>query len=82
MENIGSYLDRFKKFKNPREDKLTIARIVKELTTFDVMPEEINIRKGTVMFRTNPYLRTAIYSKKDALLDELKKAGLHVTTIV
>ena len=81
MKDISSYLEKFKKFKNPKDDKETIVRVVKEVTGFEVRVEEINFQKGVVMFKINPYLRTAINNKKGFILDELKKAGLAVTTI-
>jgi exoribonuclease II len=73
MDNISAYLEKFKKLKNPRDAKENIARVIKEVTGFDIAISEFRLQKAVLFLNTNPYLRTEIYSKKAFILDEIKK---------
>jgi len=73
MDNISSYLEKFRKFKNPRDEKENIAHTIKTITGFAISIDEFKVQKGILFLKTNPYLRNEIYSKKNFILDEIKK---------
>jgi len=73
MESISQFLEKFKKIKNPLEQKQAVARIMTEITTFEVSVEDFVIKSGTIFLQTNAYLRNEVYQKKHLILAKLKE---------
>ncbi len=73
MESISTFLERFKKIKSPLEKKVAIARIISEVTAFEVTPDDLTIKGSIVFLKANPYLRNEVYQKKSLILEQLKE---------
>ena len=79
--NIKSLLAKYKNLKDPKEEKAKIAKIISEILGKEILGSQITITKNVLKIKTNNYLKTEIFMKKEKILEELKKNNFHTKEI-
>jgi hypothetical protein len=75
MQNLSSLLERFKNFKNPKDERIRLAEVVSRCLGFGVLHDSINLQKDILYLKVEGYLKTEIYIKKEMILESIKKEG-------
>lgn len=80
MENIESFLKRFKKIVSSNEDsQKVIIGVIKNLLGVDLKEENFDIKNGVLYIRAKPIIKNEIYFHKEKILKTLQEKGvLHV----
>ena len=81
MKNLSSLLEKFKNIKNPKEDKIKIATIVSKEISKEITEDKISITKNILSIKTDNYLKTEIFLKKEKILEELKVNNFFIKDI-
>ena len=72
MRQISDLLEKFKKFKNPKDNLRTISKIIEETTGVTLEPETIAVRNKKIILAIIPLEKTEILFRKDVILDKIK----------
>jgi len=82
MKNIGDFLAKFKKLAaNSAHERETIARAIKNATSFDI-PEDSFKKSGSVLYiNIHPTIKSEIFLRKETILAALKKEGISISNI-
>lgn len=75
MQNLSSLLERFKGFKNPKEERTRLAEVVSKCVGFDIFHDSINLQKDILYLKVEGYLKTEVHIKKEMILETIKKEG-------
>ena len=73
MFNISSYLEKFKKLKDPKRDIQEISFIFSSILGFDISDSDIKLQNNIVFFIGDSSLKTEIFIRKEDILDVLKE---------
>jgi len=60
MKQIGDFLEKFKKFKNPKDNLRTIATIIEATSGITIDPNVIVVRNKKIILTLNPLEKTEI----------------------
>ena len=72
MQNINSFLEKFKKLlRYNKEIKETIKGVIKEKIGVELDDKDIKIQNKVLYIKTTPYIKNEIYIKKDLILEKL-----------
>jgi len=74
MKNINDLLGDFKNLKDPKDDKVIIQKILKEVGGLDIPLEKIKFAERTLKLNVSGPERTSLFMKQQRLLEEFKKA--------
>jgi len=72
MKKIGDLLEKFKKFKNPKDNLRTISKIIEGISGVTIEPEKIVVRNKKIFLTLNPFEKTEILLRKNVILDKIK----------
>jgi hypothetical protein len=81
MEDISSYLKKFKRIISSNEEEIKIvSEEVYKIINFSISPKEISIKRNVVFFQTKPTIKNQIFIHKEEILESLREAGLNGVT--
>ncbi len=72
MRKIGDLLEKFKKFKNPKDNLRTISKIIEETTGIILEPEAVAVRNRKIILVIVPIEKNEVLFRKDVILDKIK----------
>ena len=78
MFNVSSFLDKFKKIKDPREDLLSIVFILNESLGIDISPSNVTFRGNIVSVKENGALKSALYLHKEKIMRNFREKIPHL----
>ncbi len=74
MENISSFLQRFKKLLSSQGARKQISiESIKKIFGVDIDPEKIKIQNDILYISASPLFKNTLFLKKRELLDEINK---------
>lgn len=74
MNNLGDYLDKFKKiFSSSKFQKDAVLSIIKNVGKIELKPEDIDIKDFKVILKTSPAVKNAVFMYKQKILIALKE---------
>ncbi len=74
MENISSFLEKFKKFLSSSVSvKQSVVEVLKDVLGVDVDTKSINIKNSFVFIKCSPALKNAIFLKKKLIIDGINQ---------
>lgn len=79
--NIQSLLEKYKNLKNPRDEKIKIAKILSETLGFEITDSQIEIKKETLSVNVSSYIKTEIFMKKEQILSALNSNNFSIKEI-
>jgi hypothetical protein len=74
MFNLSSYLEKFKKLKDPKEDKIIICRIMSETAGVEVGENEIKIQNGTLFIQGSLLSKNRVFLQKEELIKKINES--------
>lgn len=81
LKNLSSLLEKFKNIKNPKEDRINIAKIICDSSGIKINESQISVTKNILSIKTNNYIKTEIFLKKEKILEELTKNKFYIKDI-
>jgi len=81
INHLAALLTRFKGLKDPKEDRQRIAEIVSKELGVDITEDQISLNKTTLTIKSDNYLKTEIFMRKDNILKALTEAKFLITEI-
>lgn len=79
--NIQAFLEKYKRFKNPKEEREKIADIISKELGVEIKENQISVTKNTLSIKTNNYIKTEIFLKKDKILKTLNENKFYIKDI-
>ncbi len=73
MQNLSNFLNKFRKLKNPIEERVLIAKIVSDILGVSVSDEFVLVKNSTLYIKQVGKIKSEIFMKKNLILEELKK---------
>ena len=74
MFDIGSYLEKFKKFSQSREFlRNSVSESIKEVCGIDIDSKNIEVKNFTAKIKERPIIKSEIFLKKEKILELLKE---------
>ncbi len=75
MNNLTTFLEKFKKFAPPDDAVRTqFIVLVKEIADLDIEKSEVKVRNGTIFVVADPAAKSELYMHKKNLLGALEDA--------
>jgi hypothetical protein len=71
--SLQSLLEKYKHLKNPKDEKIKIAKIVSYILGIEITNDQVEIKKDILNLKIDNYLKTEIFMKKDKILNTLKE---------
>ncbi len=68
MFNVSSFLEKFKKIKDPKEDLLSIVAVLNESLSVVILPENVSYRGCIVSVKASGALKSALYLNKEKIM--------------
>lgn len=81
IKNLGSFLERFRNIKDPKEDRQRIAGILTRELGFQVTEDEVSLKNNVLTMTVDNYIKAEIFMRKESLLEALKKESFIVIEI-
>lgn len=69
--NLSSLLERFKKLKDPRENKILISNIISEGVGVKIEEKDISIQKNVLYISGSSLLKNRIFLKKAHIIEKI-----------
>jgi hypothetical protein len=73
MKNIGDFLSRFKIIRSPKQNREEVVRIIQGVLKIDITESDIEIKNKIVFIQCHPAIKTAIFLKKEVILEQIKE---------
>lgn len=83
MHNISSFLERFKKLRDPKQEREEIAKLISKCIDAEVLPASIEIKGDCLQIKMRGGMKTLVFIKKEEIAKALKEnfPKLHITKI-
>ncbi len=72
MDLISSFLDKFKKFEDPKKARGQIAKIISAELGEEISESAVTIKNKAIFLNINPMLKSQIFIKKEKILSAIK----------
>ncbi len=73
MKNIGDFLSRFKIIRSPKQNREEVVHIIQGVLKLDITESDIQIKNKMVFIQCHPAIKTAIFLKKQVILEQIKE---------
>ncbi len=73
MKNIGDFLSRFKIIRSPKQNREEVVRMIQGVLKIDITESDIEIKNKIVFIQCHPAIKTAIFLKKQVILEQIKE---------
>ena len=82
MENISSFLQRFKKLLSSHGAvRQIVAEAIKQEVGIDIPTEKITIQSGVVSIQASTVVKSQVFIKKNAILGRVRALGSSISDI-
>ena len=83
LQVIGSFFDRFKNLKTPKEyKKEIIQKTIQKHLGVVIETSKIEIQKNTIFLKISPLYKNEILLHQEEIKESLKKENLQITRIL
>lgn len=73
MDHLKNFLEKFKKIRNPKEDRLKLIEQIKLFLGHLDLDIDIDYKRDVIVLKkTNPTIRSIIYLNKEAIISQIK----------
>ena len=79
MFNLSSYLEKFKKLKDPKENKAIICRAIFEISGVEIKEEHLTLQKETVFIKADSLSKSRIFLCKEKIIECANK---HLSNVI
>jgi hypothetical protein len=75
MNNLGDYLNKFKKvFQNAQFQKDAVRSVIRNIVKIELGEKDFDVKNYTVTLNVSPVIKNEIFMRKQKILEALKSA--------
>ncbi|MES2409519.1 MAG: hypothetical protein V4509_04460 [Patescibacteria group bacterium] len=81
LSSLSSLLEKFRRLKNPREERERLVGLLTEFAGFEIPFETVDLKNNILFINVSGYLKTEIFMRKESILQKLKDGGFKIEDI-